>query len=89
MTFKIPKALATPMLPTIGSKQVANIQTMENNRTKVASIFYRKCKNLKDGRNLYKNEFEVVTSLNRHWGKTEKISCKIDSRFTSIKSRLS
>ena len=27
------------MLPTIGSKQVANIQTMEDNGSKVASIF--------------------------------------------------
>ena len=47
------------MLLTIDRKQVANIQTIENNCTKIEAFLSRML-TLKDGRNLYINEFEVV-----------------------------
>ena len=47
------------MLPTIDRKQVANIQTTENSCTKIESVLSRML-TLKDGRNLYIKEFEVV-----------------------------
>ena len=46
-TFQNLEALATRLLQTIGSKRVANAQTMENNSSFVASAFALKIENFR------------------------------------------
>ena len=46
-TFQNLQALATRLLQTIGSKRVANAQTMENNGSIVASAFAFKIENIR------------------------------------------
>ena len=46
-TFQNLEALATCLLQTIGSKRVANAQTMENNGSIVASAFAFKIENVR------------------------------------------
>ena len=53
-TFQNLQALATRLLQTIGSKRVANAQTMENNGSIVASAFAFKIENFRTFRNCHK-----------------------------------
>ena len=59
-TFQNLQALATHLLQTIGSKRVANAQTMENNGSIVARAFAFKITNFRTYLKLPENDFETI-----------------------------